>query len=1142
MFEQQEEQIRDLVKRANAPVLGLLGGIIPLSVRADIETALRVFPSAKGYRQLLEKFPALFGVWLAEHVMKGIGSSGHFDVYPHVQKALGGVGELSTSERELLWLSFRRAMFKLGIQPLPRTYGNHFMVDEYVRQAGVPLAFADDLGSRMLQQAQQIGMPDEEDQEGILTWQSALLNRLQPPFSVTARKALERDGQGYYTRSFLRVHSNQGVPSAGDSFETELSKAFAREGGTAGIKRAAIPQLIYRDGVLGVFFPPMGTESTFEVRCGGRTVSVRCGEESSFRALPEDLPTNVQVYGPYGEQLLNVKLWPDRDSNRLLVFNEAGRLRAMAQLGQSDPVELPPGAYVVLCRFCPTNFDDCEEVSESPLLVEVLVTLRPGSDVAIANGSAQVVLAGQNLPSFRIEAAVKAGLERTEFHYDALTAAVEIPKDWRAAGLQAYELRVSSGPFICRIPVALDEDGAGSIRFDQALAVGGLQPSMLRLVVELARVGDARTLQRTSFLYWHGLHTLSYGLKFGYSARPINLIQSACAGLKFSPMSAEASSEANRVLRIGFDMGGGRIVHFSWNRPGIFVEVEVPVKDGGSTVVTRPLGATETVSITMQKSVIVSASEPGYISLGVWRQFVDFGHRPSKAFSAAFLASRLEPGARTLTYETESGGASADLLVLSQPHVAKAISTTRLQNLFEIRVTVQGEPTAVSVTGRELGTGREVRAEHELLAGTWHTNDLARMQVYGESIGSAHVIYVLFDVMTVPTGVWTLSFGARIGGLWGSLEGADEGRIAVALAVDLVGHEIPGAELIRAVHALEAREAVQRLGRLNEHFLSYWSPLCWEQKNWLCQYWDALVDQFKGRESEFLSELMDMAMSRPPDDVRQGFLPKQSVGALLPKLFCLSRADYRKVHSKPHTFSVALRAMPELKGSIVGAFGSTLHQTVALAFSNLEEMHKGLRPRTFSLAKYRQALEMTQIEAVTRLDDENFIPGPGELLGPMHLAHAWLDLERGYAASAAMPSPKKSLGTALARHLFQQSSVFDGSTPKGLQGQPVVLQVKSSKADDADVVEQQRQETLLQIASACSWLAWYCRLESRRADSLPRLTVNLHVLRRRIELESHSVSDCVAYYLQIAPSMFAYYLLLWELVQTVEFDPIVQHV
>jgi hypothetical protein len=130
----------------------------------------------------------------------------------------------------------------------------------------------------------------------------------------------------------------------------------------------------------------------------------------------------------------------------------------------------------------------------------------------------------------------------------------------------------------------------------------------------------------------------------------------------------------------------------------------------------------------------------------------------------------------------------------------------------------------------------------------------------------------------------------------------------------------------------------------------------------------------------------------------------------------------------------------------------------------------------------------------------------------------------------------------LARHLFQQSSVFDGSTPKGLQGQPVVLQVKSSKADDADVVEQQRQETLLQIASACSWLAWYCRLESRRADSLPRLTVNLHVLRRRIELESHSVSDCVAYYLQIAPSMFAYYLLLWELVQTVEFDPIVQHV
>lgn len=1142
MFEQQEERIRELIKRANAPVLGLLGGLIPASARAEIQADLQVSPSAKAYSQRLEKFPALFGVWLAEHVMKGIGSSGHFDVYPHVQKALGGVDDLSTPEREMLWRSFRRAMFKLGIQPLPRTYGNHYMIDEYARQAGVPLAFADDLAVRMLHLAKRIGLPDEEDQEGLLTWQSALLNRLQPPFSATARKAVERDGQAYYTRAFLRVHGNHGVPSPGDSLEEALAKAFAHGGGATGMKRAAIPQLLYRDGVLGVFFPPIGNEATFDMLCGGRTVAVRTGEEGCFRTLPSDLPADVQVLGAEGERLLNAKLWPDRASNRLLVFNEAGRLRAAAQLGQAEPVELPPGEYVVLCRFSPTNIDDWEEVSDTPHLVEVLVTLRPGAEEVIANGPARVLLAGQNLPSFRIDGKSKAGLERVEFFYGALDAVVEIPQDWRQTGQQSYELRLSSGAFACTLPVALAEDGTGSVRLDQALVEGGAQLGMLRLVVELARVGDVRTLQRQSLLYWQGLQSVSYGLKFSYLARPANLLQAACSGLKFGPNGAEASNDASRVLRMGFDLGAGRLVHFSWNRPGVFVEVEVPGKDGGSTVASRPLGATETVSLTTQKSIIVSASEPGYISLGTWKQFVDFGHRPSKTFSAAFLASRLEPGARTLTYETQGGRASAELLVLSQPHVATAISTTRLANVFEVRVTVQGEPTEVAVTGKDLGSGREARAEQELMAGIWHTNDLARMQVYSVGNGSTHIIYVLVDVTTLPPGVWTLGFGARIGGLWGRLEDADEGRIAVAFAVDVVGQEIPGSEVVRAAEALEERDAVLRLGRLNEHFRSYWSPVCWEQQSWLGQYWSALLDRFKDRESEFVSELMDMAMSKSADDVRQGFQPKQSVGALLLGLFCLPRAEYRKVHSKPHPLSVALRAMPELKGSIVGSFGSTFHPTVALAFSNMREMQQGLRPKGFGLAGYRQALGMTQLEAVTRLDDEHFMPGPGELLGPMHLAHAWLDLERGFATSAAMPTARKSLGIALARLLMQQSPVFDGSAPKGLQGQNAVLQLQAFNPDGADETEQQRQETLLRIANACSWLAWYCRLESRRDGSLARLHGNLNALRRRIELQPNGVSDCIAYYLNVAPAMFAYYLLLWELVQTVELDTAIQHV
>lgn len=131
----------------------------------------------------------------------GLGGTGHYDVYPHVYKAIGSRDPLNADARERLWRAFRRALLKVGIQPLPRTSGTHFMTDEFVRQAGVPLAFADDLALKMLSYAKRLGIPDEDDQEGLLNWQASLLNRLNAPFSGTARKAVERDTQGYYTRA-----------------------------------------------------------------------------------------------------------------------------------------------------------------------------------------------------------------------------------------------------------------------------------------------------------------------------------------------------------------------------------------------------------------------------------------------------------------------------------------------------------------------------------------------------------------------------------------------------------------------------------------------------------------------------------------------------------------------------------------------------------------------------------------------------------------------------------------------------------------------------------------------------------------------------------------------------------------------------
>lgn len=1138
-FDNLEVQVRNLIKRVEVPVLGLLGGLLPVETREAIRADLRAAPSVRGYIQRLDRYPAMFGVWLAEHVMLGLGQDGHFSLYPHIQRALGGIPDISNDERDLLWRAFRRAMFKLGIQPLTGRAGT-YMADEYVRQAGVPIAFADDLAQRMLKLAKRVGLPDEDDQEGLLTWQSALLNKLTLPFSVTARRAVERDVHAYYVRAFLRVHANGGHPTSADALEEALAKAFSSDRGASAIKRASIPQLLYRDGALGVLFPPTTAATSHQFACGNRQVTLRVEAEGGFRPLSAGLHKEVMVLRADGERVLFARLWADSMPNRLLVFNADGRLKASGQLGQASSIELTPGRYVALCRFEPTSPETWDEVSESPRLVEVPLVVPAGREVVLRNGPACIAIAGHNQPTFSLHGQVKGSLERIEFWYGAVDADIEVPAEWRMSG-QTFELRVACRLELSVVPVRLDDGGRARAELATALRKLRVVSGLHRVVVEIARAGDARSVQRQSILYWFGLETVTYGLRFLFNERPRNLIAAGCTGVKLADKAAEATDDHSRLVRLAFDIGGGRAVHLSWNRPGVFVEVEQPTDDGSMAIFARPLGATETVSLTSSKNIIVSASEPGYVTLGSMRIFVDFERHPRKVFPASFLASRIEPGARTLSYQTESGGVLLPLLKLSQPHYATNVATERLANLLTVKLTVSGEPTDVSINGKELSSGREALAEHELLAGNWHQSDLARVQAYSVPKDGSHVIHVLIDVSTLRPGIWTLGFGARLAGTWGRLEDSSEGRFCVAVAIDVLGNEVSGSAVVAATEQLELPEVAAQLGRLNEHFRQLWSPKCWEQVSWLSQYFMALVDRLRDHEGDYIGELADMAMVRTSNDVATGYFAKQSVGASLNRIFALPRQSYRRVNIKAHPLSVAFRAMPELHGNLAPAFGPVLHPCAAMAFKNATQVMQGLRPKQFSLANYRILLAQAQIEAAYQLDDDLFLPRNGELLGPLHLAHAWRDLERGYEAAQKLPLLRKSAAIALARLLYRKNRVFDRSVPAGLHEQELVLHPRPPRPDEIDDDHQVQFETMEHIANACAWLAWHCRLESRGSGPLAAFHTNLTVLRKQVEVTGPVISDCLAYYLHVAPAMFSFYLLLWELVQTVELDPVVQH-
>lgn len=1139
-MEQHEEHLQEQLRGAHAPFLGLLGGLVPEAARQVICDYIGGRPLPDRFAEHLERYPALLGIWLAEHIMDGLGQGGHLDVYHQLEHAIGGAPFLNEESKKRLWRGFRRAMRDLGIQPLARTSGPGYMTDEYVRQAGVPLAFADPLASKMLQHAKRVGLPDEDDQEGLCAWQSALVAKLNPPFSKTARRAVERDQQGYYTRTFLRVHANHGCPAPGDKLGAAFARAFETGGSPASIRRAAMLQLVYQDGVIGILFPSSQSGARYALQIGDTTTEVCVSERGEFIALPSRLPPDIHVLNALGERVFSVNLWKDNAANRLLIFTSKGRLRASAQLGQADDIELVPGDYVALCRFSPTDIAEQFEVSESPRLVEVPITVGPGEEFQLKNGPAAVNIVGENLPTVRVSGQSKVSLERVEFLYGDLLADVNIPPDWRdAQGL--FELRISSADRTESEALSISDEGHASIELGSLIRRITKRAGLFRFVVELGRRGEARALQRQSLLYWHGLNAVTSGMTFELSQLPANLVAPACAGLVFEDTSAKPSSDIARMIRLAFDLGDGRVLHLSWYRQGFFIEVSSQRTDGTFAYLPRQLGSTETVALTNPKRILVYGWDKGALCVGGWSVPVDFSKSPSKELPASLLASRLAPGANKLMFKSNLG-AEKLLLRLSQPRVVSDVRMSRVVDRLEMHFKVHGVPlTDIVIIASDINSARELRIEQPVQAGDWSSSDFGRMQCLTTSTDGITTLDLLLDTTTIPEGSWILTFEACILGTWGKLEDGDEGRIALTIAVDSAGNEVSADEQLDAVNVLELPAAIVRLNRLNQYFRQFWSPLCWTRVKWLSVYWSRLVGKIRGHEADFVTQLADMAMCEPDAETRQGWVSKWFIGAQLPHLYCLHRFRYQGVNVKPNSLSVNLRAMTAFKGNVLAAFQGSLHPVVPAAFDNIMEMMRGMRPHGFDLSRYIEAVRSALAPEFVRLSEPSERPKDGDLLGPFHLAHAWQELEQNFGASQLMANERSTLAQSVARSLLQRAPVFGGNVPAGLQGKKLVIRAREL-APDLEESEEQRQDSLTRIANACAWLAWNCRLEARQPGALQEFFKQLHDIRRTPGMLEGTTEDCLSYYLQLAPSLFGYYALLWELVQTIELDPAVQDV
>lgn len=1136
MLSTWEQELRVVIQKSDAPFLGLLGEALSPEVQVGVTSAIAIDRTVEGYVRLLYRYPALFAIHLTSTLMAGMGQTGNFDLYRHIRTVLQRDVVPTTDEREGLWSAFREAVLRLGLEVSPRTSGHHYMADTYLRQVGVPLAFADDLADKMLIFAKTAGLPDGDDPDGIARWQSALESRLLPPFSRVAQKAVAVDTQGFYARFFLKVHESGGASPGANPLEQAMAKAFEKLSGGGRFRRAAVPYLALNDGSLGVFVPGAESARTIEITVDGLPRSYPVGLEDEFLRISEPLPYVVAVRDEGSQLATQYDVWRDDKPNRMLVFTKTGRLKGWAQLGMEDTLILPPGDYTALSRFHPTGLN-VEALSEAPRLYTFPVFLHPGQQQLLSNGPAVLTLQGEARPLALWKGPVRGTKELVEFNYGQLGLDLEFPLDWLAVSSGQFEVFLFSNTCDASavVPVVADEKGCVTLSVSDASWRDTLPPGLSRILAEIKRPGEVRALLRTSVLFWNGLEAVSSGLKFRLKRNPVNLVVTHCENFAVTDGLIAPKDDLSRHLSLTFQIDQHRVQTLVWNAPGVFVEVTGSNANESAVRyrTKRALGSTEVVSLTSDKQIIVSASESGELSLGDWVQLTDFSRLTSKVLPASFLASRITAHSDTLTFTPSGASVAIPLLRLVRPHYVHNISDKFAEGQLVVKLESPNEIDAVLVKAREALTGQDIEVELQSNTSNSTSSPLGRarlMTLAHTSGGFTASVYLSLELW--KAGAWTFTFDGRIAGIWGHLQNQRHDQFATGFICDSSGAQASSTSLITELSELTDEQSLEVFMRVQRELLPCYAESSWTSMRWLSTAWRLLVEKWRSHEAVGVTIFIDMACSRPSEESEPSWMPQYHIGADLPFIFALAAADYRKVNENRHPLSRSLRVMATVKREYPAVFQDLLHPGAAMGFSNFAAITRGSAPRDFLLERYGHALQ--QMDAaprdLIRREEASFIPEAGDYLGPIHYRYAEACLESAYENFLGGNEIRRGQAIGLCLHLRKSMPTLEGSVIPRLKGtRAIVSPWAPPRSDSLDPEQAQKQENLQNIVHFLSLFALHCRVGARSPGTL-------HSFMSKLRSAERPVEACIPYLLQVGDAFFAYYLLLWEVVLTSE-DP-----
>lgn len=1076
-----------------------------------VELRMELHKRPDSFKRLLramECWPAVCVLLLTDTVARAYSPDNEYAVYAPLLGLLGRQCEFSATEKDQLWKRYRRTCERLRFTVNQRESGVGHIVDEFLHQVGLPLCFVDRVTDLMAATVETIGRPDDDDPDRIRQWQEYLLRcsgfRGLPPH---ARKPLEEDVTGYYVRLFLRTAEMPAVQA--NSVAGRMAAALAAGGRQMRRSGGAlrIPQLLWRNDEL-VIELPSGEAECWTIQVDGNTEQYR--GEAAARIVPvmEPLPKLVEVDNGSGSPH-KFALWPDDLDNRLLVFDEDGFWRAAGQLNTTS-LMLAPGNYQLLLRFVPQGrLDEVEHLQDTPSLYRWPVSLQPGECIEIRRGPALLKIEADQRPRLGFEGDSLTSTDGDRIYLARGLHVLTAGLDGAAETLPGYEIHFTSGEKdLGLIP-------AEAAKLDLTTTIGELAPGLHRLLAELRPRGTQRAIARAAVLVWKGLEQQDRAGRLICRQKPQNLVDTGCDNvlIECDAKRLAPRDTTRQDFTLEFKMAHDHVLAIRWPVPGVFLELE----DHSAQPVERrrlPLDRLLPVTCSSRQLLRVSSTESGRILLQQKEVRVVKARRPVP-LPLSSLCGALEGGEGSLIFDAERGPIT--LARLTAPHEVRAFELQRTPYEHRLQLAFAAPCTETRIHAQNLLTGEEVN-ETARCDDPDGWNEHRRLQLESLPAEDGWAGCLTLRSANWPAGAWLVHFDVCLAGRWGRPTNARQDVFALPMLLPGDGSTVRDLNTLLELVPLpgDAGAQLQVLTRVHKTLLVCYAELCWPDLKCLAQLWTRLVKGLPFGNEGILCSLIQISGLQPPESAPVSWLPLKNIVAERLSVLAAERHAYSGLSACHGPLAAMLGVAAQINESLLRFLNAVTDVMLALGFGQ-QCLHPGGALKKFEPNNYRSALLCSPLPNHPL---DGWQPASHNYLGRTHYTMAWEQMRQRYRDTLSGNDLRRSRALGLCKQIMRQQPAF-------------ALHLYGSLTEEVESAANERM-LLSDIETFLSALARACRREAREPGAL----ATLHAwMKKWAKQNSCHTDEALSYMLGIGTELFAFYLLLWEVVLTAEMAP-----